>query len=127
MRAIPGYEGLYAAEDNGSIWSLRKRHKLKPYINTGGYMRVNLYGADGSARHEYVHRLIASTFLPNPRGFTEVNHINAQRDDNRVVNLEWCDHAENLACALRAGRWSKQVAVMAENKKTGPFGHMFLS
>lgn len=119
MTDIPGYEGLYAAEEDGSVWSLRKSIRLKPYVNTGGYMRVNLYGPDGSARHEYVHRLIANTFLPNPEDLPEINHINACRDDNRAVNLEWCDHLGNLASALKAGRWSKHVAVIAENKKTG--------
>lgn len=119
MRDIPGYESLYAAEEDGSIWSLRKSIKLKPYTNAGGYMRVNLYDTDGRPRHEYVHRLVARTFLANPNGYNEVNHLNACRDDNRAINLEWCEHVDNIAWALQSGRWSKQVSVVAENKNTG--------
>lgn len=44
----------------------------------------------------YVHRIIAKLFIPNPNNYSDVNHINSIVDDNRVVNLEWMTHKDNL-------------------------------
>jgi hypothetical protein len=51
----------------------------------------------------YVHRLVAEAFLPNPEGLPEVNHINGVRHDNRVANLEWVSHADNMRHAYSTG------------------------
>ena len=60
-----------------------------------GYLRVQLYMGNGKGRTEKVHRLVAIAFIDNPDNLPEVNHINHQRDDNRVENLEWVTHKEN--------------------------------
>ena len=117
--SIKRYEGLYAADDRGDIWSTRSGSRLKPYLNTGGYLRVNLHNWDGKVRHEYVHRLVAEAFIPNPNNLPEVNHKNADRSDNRAVNLEWTDRYGNVNHALGMGRWSKKVRVRAINVETG--------
>lgn len=119
IKDVKGYEGLYCAKSDGTIWSCRSKKALRPYVNAGGYLRVNLYDREGRAHHEYVHRLIAESFINNPRRLPEVNHINAHRDDNRAVNLEWCDRRDNVEHALNLGRWSKKVAVVASNTVTG--------
>lgn len=123
MKEIPGYEGLYAACEDGTILSLqttrtRRAGPLKPYRNTGGYFRVNLY-KDGKVRHEYVHRLVARTFLQNPEKLPVVNHINANPADNSATNLEWCDQRHNIAVSREAGRQKKDRAVRATSTTTG--------
>ena len=116
MREIPGYEGLYAADENGVIWSLlqtssRRKKALKPYANKNGYLRVNLFDVSGKVKHEYVHRLVARTFLPNPNGYAVVNHISADVSDNSVNNLEWCDQKYNIKVSREAGHQFKDIAV----------------
>lgn len=124
-KEIKGYEGLYAASVDGHIVSLRGgRHiKLKPFVNTGGYLRVNLIDSRGRMTHHYVHRLVAAAFLPNPKNYREVDHLNSDRQDNRVTNLRWCDRNGNVRSALSAGRWSKKVPVTAVNLQTGETRH----
>jgi hypothetical protein len=51
----------------------------------------------------YIHRCVAKTFIPNPGGKPEINHINGIRDDFAIVNLEWCTHQENMAHAFSTG------------------------
>lgn len=118
MRTIRGYEGLYAANEDGSIVSMRTGTVLKPYENTGGYMRVNLYDATGRAKHKYVHRLIAETFLPNPDGLPEVDHKDADRKNNKATNLRWCSRRGNVDAALAMGHWRRPLKIKATNKET---------
>lgn len=122
-REIPGYEGLYAASTDGTILSLkttrsRRQGPLKPYRNEAGYLRVNLF-KNGRMRHEYVHRLVAKAFLPNPEGLAVVNHKDADPTNNRVENLEWCDQKYNIGESRRMGHQAKDQPVVATAPATG--------
>ena len=119
MKDIPGYEGLYAATESGDIWSYRKKLFLKPYVSTGGYLKVNLFDRDGRASHKYVHRLVASSYLEVPEGANEVNHKDFDRANNSAANLEWCTHVENAKHTLKHGRWRRHLSVKAKNLQTG--------
>jgi hypothetical protein len=108
VKEIKGYEGLYAVDKQGNIWSLlhnssRRKGKLKPYVNTGGYLRVNLYDTKGKVTKYYVHRLVAEAYLPNPDNLPAVNHKSANKKDNSDGNLEWCDAKYNIAESRRLG------------------------
>lgn len=93
MKEIPGYR-LYMATEDGQIWSVRSNKFLKQRKRSDGYMQVTL--CEGNERHqEYVHRLVASAFVPNPDGHNVVNHMDEDRSNNNAANLEWCTYEHN--------------------------------
>lgn len=73
-------------------------YPLKVSHTNGGYQIVN-----ASRPPQYVHRLVAETWIDNPNHYPEVNHINGDKTDNRVENLEWVTHSENMRHAYRTG------------------------
>ena len=109
---IIGYEGLYSVSILSNVKSETKPHKnqhgvtkahieeciMKPGMNGAGYLQVPLSN-NGMKRMCQVHRLVAETFLDNPESLPEVNHINGNRLDNRLENLEWCNRRGNAAHA----------------------------
>ena len=108
---IPNVHGYWAAVD-GSIFSLKRNKigQLKPADNGNGYLFVIL-SLDGKSQKHYISRLVASTFLvqpiePDPDGNirNEVNHLDGNRTNNRLPNLEWCSTAENHAHAKQVLR-----------------------
>lgn len=106
---IPGYEGLYAATTDGNIISLPRfdsprTNVLKPF-NRNGYRCVTLRPTiGGQDRHTArVHRLVALTFIPNPDNRPMVNHIDGDKTNNDISNLEWSTHAENVKHAWDTG------------------------
>ena len=94
MKDIPGYEGLYAATEDGRIFSYRSKRFLKPRLNKKGYCRVQLY-KNGKGKDFYIHRLIAATYLDNPENLSQVNHKDEDKSNNSVQNLEFCDAKYN--------------------------------
>jgi len=74
---------------------LIKGRILKQQLNRYGYLFVG-FRANSKKVHRYVHRIIAQTFLPNPDNLPQVNHINCDRTDNNVDNLEWCTLQYNM-------------------------------
>lgn len=103
MKDIPGFEGLYAATSCGRIWSYRSKKFLKPELLCNGYERVCLIMADGTRFRKRVHTLIAMTYLENPYNYVEINHIDENKRNNSVGNLEWCDHKYNINCYWNKG------------------------
>lgn len=92
---IKGYEGLYQISNKGNVKG-RKGFILKPLPRKHGYLAVYLYKDGCPRRHISVHRLVADAFLENPEGKTEVNHIDENKQNNDVTNLEWVTHKENM-------------------------------
>lgn len=97
-KPVKGYEGLYEVSNCGNVKSLARRDRnnrgvseriLRMAANTSGYNRVIL-AKDGTRKTCYVHRLVAEAFIPNGNELPMINHIDENKLNNRVENLEWC-------------------------------------
>ena len=86
----------YLVTRDGRVINKKRGTELKPQPNSKGYLRVFLWYGD-TDRPKAIHRLVADAFIRNPLKKPEVNHINADRTDNRVENLSWCTKIENEA------------------------------
>ena len=96
-KPIPGIFGIYDVSNMGAI---RKRVGKKLRIvrcadNGNGYLYFTATH-DGKRRNVYVHRAVASAFLENPMNYGYVNHIDYDKRNNSVVNLEWCTQRDNI-------------------------------
>lgn len=112
---IAGYEGKYQVSNLGNVKStVRCVSKdyviLKPRIHTGGYVRVTLPVPAGRV-DRYIHRLVAQAFIENPNNEQYVNHIDGDKKNNAVVNLEWVNKRENINhyiqnCKVKTSRYT---------------------
>lgn len=75
--------------------------------NNNGYLVVTLINDKGKRKTYRVNRLVANAFLPNPQNLPDVCHLNEYSFDNRLVNLKWSTHKENVNGSLRKMRISK--------------------
>ena len=105
------YDNYYCVSTSGTVVSpsyvdkagkLRKMRVLKPQVRGKGYLYVGLL-KDGKQVRVSVHRLVAETFIPNPENKPEVNHIDGDKTNNCVSNLEWVTTSENAIHAFETG------------------------
>lgn len=82
---------------------LKKGRFLNQSENADGYLRVSIE-VGGKWTMKSVHQLVAQTFITNPESLPEINHKNCIRDDNRVSNLEWCNHSYNVQYREKFGK-----------------------
>lgn len=96
IKPISGYPNYYVTNEGTVLANFTTgRRPLKPRKNNRGYLRVRI-SCYGKPKELLVHRLVAEAFLPNPDGLGTVNHIDCDKTNNRVENLEWCDLLENI-------------------------------
>ena len=103
---IKGYEGLYQISNTGKIKSLERykdnhskkqlvKEKIrKQIISKTGYYTCMLT-KNGNLKLFKVHRIVAEAFIPNPNNYPIINHIDGNKLNNNVSNLEWCTRSEN--------------------------------
>lgn len=144
---VVGYEGLYCVSNIGRIKSIERMSKhrhgclyvveeriRKPCHKKDGYLSVDLY-KDGNGKVFLVHRLVAMAFIDNPHNKSFVNHLNKNKHDNSVPNLEWATIRENeshknlgvctskyigVSWNARMSKWRSYITI---NKKQNHLGY----
>lgn len=96
----------YEVSNLGNVRNKKTRKVLSPGRLKNGYLMVCLR-KDNKRKMFGVHRLVATTFIPNPENKPQVNHINGRKIDNCVSNLEWNTHSENNIHSIKTGLRTK--------------------
>lgn len=102
-RDVVGYEGLYMVSNFGRVKSLSrkaynhftKERIMTPVLTKKGYLQVRLHNGK-TARGFKIHRLVAKAFINNSENKSQVNHIDGNKLNNCVYNLEWCTPKQNM-------------------------------
>lgn len=104
FRKIKSLKFLYEIDENGNIRNAKSKKPVTGYIERNGYVRVKFENKClGGIVRTTVHRLVAEAFIPNPNNLPEVNHIDSNRSNNHVSNLEWVTHSENMRHSYNKG------------------------
>jgi hypothetical protein len=131
---IPDYEGLYYIEPNGDVYSQDRiitdgrfieGQKMIPRLDKDGYYQVGL-SKNGTQNFFKVHRLLALTYIPNPNNYPCINHIDRNRKNNNLNNLEWCTQMYNNQSintsrnfgTINLTKWNTYCAQYSSNGKT---------
>lgn len=117
---IEGYEGRYQVSNLGRVKRVITGRILKSGKNRGGYLYVNLC-KNGKYKTHKIHRQVAQAFIPNPENKPEINHIDEDKSNNVISNLEWSTRKENVNHGTRNERSSRKqsISIIAINLKTG--------
>lgn len=115
IKDVKGWED-YTIDTDGNIFSKRKNKYLKQTINKYGYCKVTLQKNKYKKMYS-VHRLVAETFVANPKNLPQVNHIDSDRTNNNINNLEWVNAKENTQHALKNNRFESMAKINSEKMK----------
>lgn len=112
-RPVVGWEAHYEVSNFGNLRRLG-RTRIRKLTVVNGYLTTGFYHPRKGAR---VHRVVAKAFIPNPENLPVINHIDCNKKNNRVENLEWCTVAHNNAHAIANGRKPKRFGFRAPTAK----------
>lgn len=119
IAGFPGYEVSNTGKVITHHWlNTDETKELKPSKHLG-YLQVVLC-KNGTQKTKRIHRLVAEAFIPNPSNLKEVNHIDGDKENNHVSNLEWCTRKENMNHAFSTGladNCTKSFKDMAKRKR----------
>lgn len=101
MKWVKGYEGHYKVSEDGNVYSFKgkKPYKMRGFPSSVGYIRITL-SKDGATKQVFVHRLVATSYLGEVKEGYTVNHINGDKKDNRLSNLEIVSQSYNVRHSL---------------------------
>ena len=114
MKKIRDYK-MYKVTKDGKVWSERSKRFLSP-LRRGHYECVTL-AVNGKNEHRAIHRLVAEAYIPNPHNKPIVNHIDGNKTNNEVSNLQWTTTAENTQHAYDNGLIDKNVGEQVYGSK----------
>ena len=122
---VAGFEGLYEVSDTGLVRAKDREIKIRDFCRTvkeaerslyddrHGYLQVDLYKGNIRTKHK-VHRLVLEAFMPVPDSDAlDVNHIDGNKKNNNLSNLEWCTRRDNLVHAVNSGLTSQNIGLVA--------------
>lgn len=89
-KTISNYSNYMVLSD-GSVWNISRNRQLKPMTKNGGFQYVRMTDDKGVTEQQYLPKILATAFIPNPEGFKYVKHKNNDNMDNRIENLYWTD------------------------------------
>lgn len=101
FKEIKDYENQYLISNLGIVISLKRNTILKPQTYNG-YYQIGL-NKNSKLKWKTIHRLVANAFIPNSNNKPCVNHIDGNKQNNYVDNLEWVTHSENVKHAFKIG------------------------
>jgi len=115
---IDGVNKKYTIDTYGNIYDIKEKKYRKPKPNRKGYLKVSFY-VNGKDKRFFVHRLVLMTFNPvDGMENLQVNHIDGNKQNNYVGNLEWCTNAENQRHAFQHGLISRKGTKNSQAKLT---------
>ena len=104
----------YEVSDYGNVRVKETKYIMKPFTNEAGYLRMSISNNTFKRKKFYIQRLVAIEFLPNPENKQTVNHINNNRIDNRLCNLEWSTMSEqNIHKYKTNNKFEKKIDIKA--------------
>lgn len=135
---VDGYDGRYSISTHGRVMSNYRHHNgllletkilIKLQSNSRGYYCNRLYDDKSKARGHTIHRLVATAFIPNPDNLPCINHLDGDKKNNMVDNLEWCSYSRNNQHAYDLGlkkasntekfginsKWSKPIIQLTKD------------
>ena len=104
-KPVKGFEKVYEISDLGRVRNTRGKI-LKTYKINSGYDSIK-FTVCGSRSSHLIHRLVAKAFIENSEGLREVNHIDEDKSNNSLLNLEWVSSSQNKQHSLKSGRYDK--------------------
>ena len=114
---IPEELNRFEISSNGQLRNVETQHIYKPsLLNTGYFCVKTTLGCRGSSINIIIHKAVAYTFLKNSKNLTEINHIDGNKQNNFVNNLEWCTSHHNQQHKVDIGLWDR-------NKVSGENNH----
>lgn len=103
---IEGYEGLYKVSNKGRIYSIEKGKPFSYGVRScNNYYCYATLVKNGIRTNHSIHRLVANAFIPNPNNFKIVHHIDGNKKNNCIENLQWCTQKENVAHCIANGNF----------------------
>lgn len=116
FKQVKGYLGIYDVSNDGMVYSYHSGKTLKIQTDNNGYSIVRLCKNSICKTHK-VHKLVAVAFIKNEKGFKEINHLDEDKSNNKVENLEWTTRLLNIRHSL-----AKKVNMIKDGKiiKTFP-------